>query len=66
MMLHRSIHAEIRRVQVELAKRLLTTTNLPIKEVVKRVGISSVQYFSAVMRREAGKTPGQLRAEAQP
>ncbi|QEG36385.1 AraC family transcriptional regulator [Bythopirellula goksoeyrii] len=64
--LNRSIHAEIHRVQVELAMRLLTTTNIPIKEIVKRVGISSVQYFTAVMRRNTGKTPGQIRAETQP
>ncbi|TWU22790.1 XylR family transcriptional regulator [Bythopirellula polymerisocia] len=64
--LNRSIHAEINRVQVEFAMRLLTTTKIPIKEVVKRVGISSVQYFTAVMRRETGKTPGQIRTEMQP
>ncbi|MBX3426848.1 MAG: DNA-binding transcriptional regulator [Pirellulales bacterium] len=63
--LGRSIHAEIRRVQVDAARRLLTTTNIPIKEVVKRVGVSSVQYFSAMMRRSLGKTPGELRKESQ-
>lgn len=63
--LGRSIHAEIRRVQVDAARRLLVTTTIPIKEVVKLVGVSSVQYFSAMMRRAAGKTPGQIRREAQ-
>lgn len=64
--LSRSIHSEIRRVQIDCARRLLSTTDLPIKEVVKRVGISSVQYFTALMRRQAGKTPGQIRAESKP
>ena len=63
--LGRSIHAEIRRVQVDAAQRLLETTTIPIKEIVKRVGISSVQYFSALMRRAVGKTPGEIRREAQ-
>lgn len=64
--LGRSIHAEIRRVQLEHARRLLTTTNIPLKEVAKRVGISSVQYFTAVVRKELGKTPGEIRNESQP
>jgi LacI family transcriptional regulator len=57
----RTIHAEIRRIQIEEAQRLLITTNLPIKEVVQRVGISSVQYFNAVIRNATGKTPGEIR-----
>lgn len=57
----RTIHAEIRRIQIEAAQRLLITTNLPIKEVVQRVGISSVQYFTAVMRNATGQTPGEIR-----
>ena len=64
--LNRSIHSEIRRVQIEAAKRLLVTTNIPIKEIVNRVGISSVQYFTAIVRRWTGKTPGQIRDESQP
>ncbi|MAT72704.1 MAG: XylR family transcriptional regulator [Planctomycetaceae bacterium] len=63
--LGRSIHAEIRRVQVDAAQRLLATTTIPIKEIVNLVGVSSVQYFSALLRRALGKTPGQIRREAQ-
>jgi len=63
--LNRSIHAEIRRVQVDEAKRLLMTTKIPIKEIAKRVGVSSVQYFTSTLRRATGKTPGQLREESQ-
>ncbi|HMP06856.1 MAG TPA: XylR family transcriptional regulator [Lacipirellulaceae bacterium] len=62
--LGRTIHAEIRRVQIEAALRLLITTNLPIKEVVQRVGISSVQYFTAVIRNATGRTPGEIRKSA--
>lgn len=60
----RSIHLEIRRVQIESAERLLITTAMPIKEVVQRVGVSSVQYFTAMMRNATGKTPGEIRKAA--
>ncbi|BBO32807.1 XylR family transcriptional regulator [Lacipirellula parvula] len=60
----RTIHAEIRRIQLEEAQRLLITTNIPIKEVVQRVGISSVQYFNSVVRNATGQTPGEIRKRA--
>lgn len=59
--LGRTVHEEIRRVRIEAAKQLLTTTNIPIKEVAGQVGASSVQYFSAMMRSVTGQTPGQIR-----
>jgi LacI family transcriptional regulator, galactose operon repressor len=59
--LGRSVHAEIGRVRVETAKHLLTSTSVPIKEVAQRVGVSSVQYFTVMMRSATGRTPGQLR-----
>ncbi len=63
--LGRTVHAEIRRVQLECAKRLLKTSNMPIKEIVQEVGASSVQYFTAMIRQATGQTPGQIRNEAQ-
>jgi LacI family transcriptional regulator len=60
----RSIHAEIRRVQIDTARRLLITTSMPIKEVVQRVGVSSVQYFTAMIRHATGQTPGEIRKSA--
>lgn len=63
-LLKRTIHAEIRRVQIDSAKRLLTTTSMPIKEIVGRVGISSVPYFTALISRATGKTPGKIREES--
>jgi LacI family transcriptional regulator len=59
--LGRSIHAEIRRVRVDAAKRMLTTSNTPIKEIARRVGVSSVQYFTAMIRNVTGQTPGEIR-----
>lgn len=60
----RSIHAEIGRVRVDAARRMLTTTSVPIKEVAQRVGVSSVQYFTVMMRSATGNTPGELRKSA--
>ena len=60
----RSIHLEIRRVQIETAERLLITTGMPIKEVVQRVGVSSVHYFTAMIRHATGQTPGEIRKSA--
>jgi LacI family transcriptional regulator len=59
--LGRSIYAEIRQTRVEAAKRLLATTNTPIKEIARRVGASSVQYFTVMMRNVTGQTPGEIR-----
>jgi LacI family transcriptional regulator len=59
--LGRTVYDEIRRVRIEAARRLLTTTNIPIKEVAGQVGASSVQYFSAMMQSVTGQTPGQIR-----
>ena len=61
--LGRSVHREIRRVQLGTATQLLTTTNLPIKEVARRIGTESVQYFTTMIRTATGQTPGQIRRD---
>ena len=62
--LGRSIHGEIRRVQLEMAQRLLATTNMPLKEVARQSGFSSVQYFTVVFREATGVTPASARRTA--
>jgi LacI family transcriptional regulator len=59
--LGRSIYSEIRRLRVDEAKRLLTSTNTPIKEIARRVGVSSVQYFTVMIHHVTGMTPGEIR-----
>jgi LacI family transcriptional regulator len=63
-MIGRSIHCEIRRVQIERAIHLLRSTHLSMKRVSHEVGASSVQYFTSMVREHTGKTPGQIRKEA--
>lgn len=64
-LLGRTVHAEIRRVQLENTLRLLKTSKMPIKEIVREVGASSVQYFTAMIHQATGQTPGQIRKDAQ-
>jgi len=55
--LNRSPKAELLRVQVEQAKRLLRDTDLSLKVIARRAGFSNEQYFSDVFHRTCGIRP---------
>lgn len=55
--LGRTIHDEIRRAHLELAKRLLAETREPLKAVAARSGFRDPQQFSRVFRAVEGLTP---------
>ena len=57
----RTIHAEIRRVQIRQVQHMLRTTDLPMHKIAERTGFQYVQYLSAVFRQVCGQTPGQYR-----
>jgi LacI family transcriptional regulator len=57
----RSIHAEIRRLRLDLVYQLLTTTDLAMKLIARRAGYSSVEYLSNDFRRAFGRPPGAFR-----
>jgi len=57
----RSIHGEQLRVRIAGATRLLTESDLPIRDVATAAGFGSVQYMSTVIKRHFGLTPAQLR-----
>jgi len=61
----RSPAAEIRRVRIERAKRLLAETSDPITNVVFASGFNSRQVFSSIFRRETGMTPTDFRRQFQ-
>jgi LacI family transcriptional regulator len=61
--LGRSIHQEIKRVQLEKAKTLLSTTNMPIKQVAGVAGFKTVQYLTRVFRASTGHTPAAFRRQ---
>lgn len=59
--LKRSVHDELLRMRLQIARRLLLTTKLSISEVARRSGFSSDAYMNHVFRREFGSTPGEFR-----
>jgi LacI family transcriptional regulator len=62
-LLNRTPLAEIHRVHVEQAKRLLTETELPISVVAERSGFSSTSQMNMVFRRNTGKSPREFRRQ---
>jgi len=57
----RTLHAEIQRVQLECARRLVATTELPLKEVAAAAGFSYIQHMTTLFRQYTGQTPAQYR-----
>ena len=55
----RSIHDDILHVRLNEAHRLVSTTDLPLKQVAPRSGFRSVAYMTTLF--EQGKTTGQVR-----
>jgi len=60
----RSIHDDILHVRLNEARRLVTTTDLPIKQIAPRSGLRSVTYMTTLFRRHFNATPAALRASA--
>ncbi|MBN2292497.1 MAG: DNA-binding transcriptional regulator [Pirellulales bacterium] len=63
MTVGRTIHQEIQRVQVDMAKKLLTTTDLPLKQIAVRTGFKYAQYMSRVFSKANGCPPARYRKE---
>lgn len=59
--IHRSIMDEYHRLQTEAITHLLRNTTLPLKQIARQMGFSSVYYLSAFFRRTMGMPPGQYR-----
>jgi len=55
----------IRRIQIERARHLLSTTGLQVTRIAELTGFSTSNYFSQVFRRNTGMTPGQYRTSRQ-
>jgi LacI family transcriptional regulator len=56
-----TIHEQIRRVQINRAKELLSSTNMPIKRVARASGYANVQYFTRVFHQSTGETPAEFK-----
>ena len=60
----RTIHGEIRHEQIERAGQLVTTTDLPLKQIAARTGFKHVQYMTTLFRRHLGQTPAECRKQS--
>lgn len=56
-----SIHDDILRVKLAEARRLVMTTELPLKAIAPRAGFRSVSYMTTLFSRHLGSTPAALR-----
>lgn len=52
-------------VKIGKSKELLTDTDLPVREIARRMGFDSQEYFSTSFRRSSGTTPLHYRKTAQ-
>jgi LacI family transcriptional regulator len=57
----RSIHDDMLHVRLNEARRLVTTTDLPLKQIAPRSGFRSVAYMTTLFRRHYNATPAALR-----
>ena len=64
-LLGRGPAAEIRRVRLARAKRLLAETDMPVPEVARLAGFGSREYLAAVFKSELGFSPRQYRSRSQ-
>jgi LacI family transcriptional regulator len=59
-----TIHEEILRIRLSMARRLLTSSGLSLQVIAEKSGFSSPHYMSAVFQRELGYPPGRFRKQA--
>ena len=57
----RTILAEIQRIRLEHAKRMLRDTEIPIPQIAAASGYNSASYLTQVFRKEVGITPAKYR-----
>jgi len=62
-LVRRTPHAEIVRIRIDRACRLLRETNLTLSEITARTGFSNPDYFSAAFKRHMHLSPRAYRKE---
>ncbi len=62
--LHTTFSAYLNERRIEEAKRLLTTTNLSVKEIAQRLTYEEATYFMHVFKKSTGMTPSSYRKSA--
>jgi LacI family transcriptional regulator len=57
----RTMHNEIQRLQIDRARSLLATTDLPIKQIAALAGFAHVHYMTTIFHQQTGWTPAEYR-----
>jgi LacI family transcriptional regulator len=57
----RTIHGEIRRLQIDCVRSLLATTDLPIKQIAAMAGFAHIHYMTTIFHQQTGWTPAEYR-----
>lgn len=60
--IHRTIFAEIRRIRIERAQRLLSSTQLPMPAIATQSGFDGARRMAVVFNQVTGMTPSEYRA----
>lgn len=60
--IHRTIFAEIRRIRIERAQRLLSSTQLPMPAIASQSGFDGARRMAVVFNQVTGMTPSEYRA----
>ena len=58
-----TINEYITRKRMELAQRLLLTTDAPLNQIASSVGFSDVEYFSRAFKKHHGESPARWRRQ---
>ena len=58
--------AYIRERKLDLARRLLVSTDLAISDIARAVGVPNVSHFCRIFREGTGQSPGRYRSEKRP
>jgi transcriptional regulator GlxA family with amidase domain len=61
--LRRTPHAEITRIRMERAARLLRETDLPLADIAQRAGFASAIYLSKAFKNYSGTAPRTFRTD---
>lgn len=62
----KTVFEYLHEVRIDEAKRLLAETDLPIRQIARRVGIPSASYFCRLFRRTTGASAKDFRGGARP
>lgn len=59
--IHKTPFAYLLDYRIEMAEKLLKTTDLPVVDIALQTGFSNGAYFGMIFKKNSGKTPGEYR-----